>query len=212
MPDFLEWLDAHQDSIEITSLGKTRVGKTWNFKRRVLPDEFLVYYVLQNRAVIKVEGKSRILEPNHCLWLNPGVLHSLTNFDLNKLFYVYHMRFRVRAKVLHTPFAEPFQLVKGVSDLSVLFSFLCEYHRINIPGAPQICRYFLRALCAIFHQQRPPTRPDHDPLRQTAAAHSGLRGRTDREKSPGSRHIAPLLGYSHDYFRPALQAKLTACR
>lgn len=47
-----------------------------------------VYYILQGRGLIKLDGVQYVVEPNTVIFIPPGVVHSLANTGLENLLFI----------------------------------------------------------------------------------------------------------------------------
>jgi mannose-6-phosphate isomerase-like protein (cupin superfamily) len=47
-----------------------------------------VYYILQGRGLMKLGGVAYVVEPNHAIFIPPGVAHSLANTGLENLLFI----------------------------------------------------------------------------------------------------------------------------
>jgi mannose-6-phosphate isomerase-like protein (cupin superfamily) len=47
-----------------------------------------VYYILQGRGLMKLDGTSYVVEPHTAIFIPPGVVHSLANTGLENLLFI----------------------------------------------------------------------------------------------------------------------------
>lgn len=47
-----------------------------------------VYYILQGRGLMKLDGVPYVVEPNQAIFIPPGVVHSLANTGLENLLFI----------------------------------------------------------------------------------------------------------------------------
>lgn len=202
MSSFWDWLFAHRSEMEVTVFGKSRIAVEWNIQKRILEDEFLIYYILQDRGIALLGGETEILEPSQCLWVNPGVKHSFSLFDPSQKLHLYHLRFRVAGQPLKTLFAEPYRIVFDSSELSILFALFYESHLMKAPFNTEVSYSLLQAITVTFRSKMEYSGKGDSSVGLSAEQKRLIRSFMDEqlERNPRPGELAEALGYTHDYF------------
>ena len=146
-----DWLKALQDlgnTLRPQFCERLRMNDGWNLGFRQL-SEHLVYFITQNRASFRVNGKTIILEPNSFIWISGGTLHNIRNTSNRAPANLLHLRFQLWSVGRQFTLTRPYVHVKEASPLEGLIIRLLEELRSTGPYRMETIRSLIILISAL---------------------------------------------------------------
>jgi AraC-like DNA-binding protein len=193
-----EWLtELLAGSVEVAIFGRSRVSRGWALAERVVPEHYL-FLLLDGAASFAAAGRRSVLQPGACVWLAPGIAHTLRPLDPQRRIRFYHLRFRLRNHGEELRHTEDLVLLPQGRSLQPQIDALLVEHAARLEHREPRFRALLAALLADLLRladagDAPPLTP---PQRQRLLALSAER--LPRPLHP--RELAAAVGLSLDYF------------
>jgi len=202
--DYLENLLSTKQHLEVTIFGRTHVNHDWEMANRVLPDEFMLFYSLENDYQAVVLNRDHNLAPHSLLLLSPGMRHTVRNRLPAEPVTLYHLRFRLKETAW--PAKPNCWILHHRPELSSPVRQMYAERHTGQPLAGTLFRCLLAQIMATAFRGES-TRPSNQPRlsqRQQEAVYDHMA--THRREHPQPADLARAAGLSADYFTRAFRA------